>query len=74
MENLTLDVGDMYEEIKTRALDEGAYSVEEWDDIVEEIIDEKREFNEMSDDEAVEVLRESLRAKYDDFRTEVPEM
>jgi len=74
MENLELNLEQLFEEIKERALEEGALSREEWDDLVGEILDGKREFEEISDDESWVEIRESLQARYDDFMNETEEM
>ncbi len=74
MENLTLNLEDLYVQIKERAFADGAFAREEWDDIVDEILDSKREFEEISDDVDWEEIREALRARYEEFETEIPEM
>ncbi len=74
MDNLAFSLEDLYVEVKERALSEGALSREEWDDLVETVLDEKREFEEINDDDDWGEMRESLQARYDDFRSEVPEM
>ena len=74
MENLEFDLEESYQEIKERALSEGAFSRDEWHDIVEEVLDEKREFNELSDDNDWVQIQEALEARYEDFEMEVAEM
>ncbi len=74
MDNLAFSLEDLYVEVKERALAEGALSREEWDELVESVLDEKREFEEINDDDDWGEMRESLQARYDDFRAEVPEM
>lgn len=73
MENLTLNLEELYEQVKDRAFTEGAFTREEWDDIVDEILDSKREFEEISDDVDWAEIREALQAKYDDFEADIPE-
>jgi len=73
MENLSFNLEELYEEIKERAFTEGAFSREEWDDLVGEILDSKREFEEMHEDLDWTEIREALQARYDDFATEIPE-
>ena len=65
---------DLYEEIKERAFAEGAFSRDEWNDIVEDILNTKREFEEMHDDVDWTEIQEALIARYDDFQVETPEM
>lgn len=74
MENLTLNLEELYVQIKERAFADGAFTREEWDDIVDEILDSKREFEEISDDVDWEEIREALRARYEEFESEIPEM
>lgn len=74
MENLTLNLEELYVQIKERAFADGAFTREEWDDIVDEILDSKREFEEISDDVDWEEIREALRSRYEEFETEIPEM
>ncbi len=74
MENLTLNLEDLYEQIKERAFTDGAFTREEWDDVVDEILDSKRDFEEISDDVDWEEIREALRARYEEFESEIPEM
>ncbi len=74
MENLTLNLEELYEQVKDRAFTEGAFAREEWDDIVDDLLDSKREFEEISDDVDWEEIREALRAKYDDFEADIPEV
>ncbi len=74
MENLTLNLEELYEQIKERAFTEGAFSREEWDGLVEEILDSKREFEEIHDDVDWVEVKEALKARYDEFEAEIPEM
>jgi Zn-finger domain-containing protein len=74
MENLSLDLEDLFQEVKERAESEGAYSQEEWNELVEEVLDGKREFAEIDDDEDWAHLREALQSRFQDFGGEVEEM
>lgn len=74
MENITLNLEDIYEEIKERAFAEGAFAREQWRDLVDEILDAKRDFGETHDDVDWEEMREALVVRYDEFAEEVPEM
>ena len=73
MENLEFNLEETFNDVKERALAEGAYSREEWDDLVGEVLDEKKEFNELSDDNDWIEIAEALKARYEDFETEIPE-
>lgn len=72
MENLTINIGGLFEEIKERAFSEGAFSREEWSDIVDEVIEEKREVQEIHDDVDLTEMREALKARYEEFQNEIP--
>ena len=74
MENLTLNLEELYEQIKERAFTEGAFTREEWDDVCDELLDSKREFEEISDDVDWTEIKEALKARYDEFEAEIPEM
>jgi hypothetical protein len=73
MENIAINIEDLYAEIKDRAFNEGAFTQEEWDDIVDQIIEEKREWTE-EDDINWEEIADAMRARFDDFSAEIPEM
>lgn len=73
MENLAFNLEELYEEIKERAFGDGAFSREEWDGLVEEILEDKREVQEMHDDVDWEEMKEALRARFSDFEIEIPE-
>lgn len=72
MENLTLNLQELFEEIKERAFADGAYAREEWGDIVDEVIEEKREVQEIHDDVDLTEMREALKARFDEFEAEIP--
>ncbi len=74
MENVILDLEKIYEEIKERAFAEGAFSREEWDGIVDDALDSKREFEEIHDDVDWTEIAEALKARYEEFEGEIPEM
>jgi hypothetical protein len=67
MDNITLSIEDLFEEVSGRALAEGAFSRDEWNDTVEEVLEEKRGIDEMDDDDSIQYILESLRSRYDDF-------
>jgi broad-specificity NMP kinase len=72
MDNLTLNLQELFEEIKERAFSEGAFSREEWADIVDEVIEEKREVQEIHDDVDLTEMREALKARFEEFEAEIP--
>ncbi|MEA3249015.1 MAG: hypothetical protein U9Q03_01505 [Patescibacteria group bacterium] len=74
MDNLTLSVEDLYGETKEKAFSEGAFSREEWHDIIEEVLDGKREMMEIDDDDDWQYIIESLQSRYEVFSKEVSVM
>ncbi len=74
MDNLAFTVDDLYEEVKEKAREEGAMSREDWHEMVDEVLDDKFEFQEIHDDEDVAQLKEALQARYDDFMVETEVM
>ena len=74
MQNIDHDIEELYKEVSERAQTEGAYSREEWDQLVETLLEEKREFGEIHDDEGIVEMREVLRARFEDFSSGVDEM
>ena len=74
MENLAVNLEELFNEIKDRAMEEGALGRGEWDDMVDEVLEDKRQFSELHDDESWGEIRESLQARYDDFMSETEEM
>ncbi|MFH1046772.1 MAG: hypothetical protein V1738_00575 [Patescibacteria group bacterium] len=67
MDNLTLSIEDMYEEVSKRANAEGLFSREEWNDTVEEVLEEKRGTIETDDEEDFQYILESLQERFEDF-------
>lgn len=74
MENVTLDIEELYAEVKERALSDGAFGREEWDGIIDQMLDEKRvEVDEHENIDWVD-LQEALQARYKDFASDIPEV
>ena len=69
----SINLEDLYAEIKDRAFGEGAFTQEEWDDIVDQVLEEKREWTEDEDIDWEEIA-ESMRVRFEDFSSEIPEM
>jgi len=74
MENLAVNLEELFNEVKDRAMEEGALGRDEWNDLVEEIMEDKRQFSELHDDESWTEISESLKARYDEFMSETDEM
>lgn len=71
---MTFSIEDLFEEISNRAQGEGAFSREEWHDIIDEVLEEKRGEEEMDDDDDFQYVLESLQARFEDFTQTVSRM
>ena len=60
-----------FNEIKNNARAEGVASHEEWDDFVEEAINERLNVGEFDKDEDLEGLKESFRIRYNEYEAEI---
>lgn len=67
MDNLTFSIEDLYEEVKEKAFGDGAFSREEWNDLIDELLEEKRGTMEIDDDDDWRYITEALQARYEDF-------
>jgi len=74
MENLSFTAEELFDEAAERARAEGATTEAEWRDVVEALLDDKREFMEIDDDEDVAQLIEELAQRYGDYRASVDAM
>lgn len=73
MENITFDPEELFEAAKERALAEGAFTHEEWSDIVDTVIQDREEFGEVHDDEELSAVKEVLKSRFEDFKREIPQ-
>ncbi len=73
MENLTFDLEELYMAVKERALAEGAYSPEEWSDVIDMTLQDREEFGEVHDDEELSAVKEQLKARFEDFKGDIPQ-
>ncbi len=73
MENLTFDLEELYQAVKERALAEGAYTHEEWSDVIDMTLQDREEFGEVHDDEELSAVKEQLKARYEDFKADIPQ-
>ncbi len=73
MEFLTFDIEEVYQAVKERALAEGAYTHEEWSDVIDMTLQDREEFAEVHDDEELAAVKEQLKERYADFKRDVPE-
>lgn len=72
IENLAHNREEIFNEVKERAREEGAYSKEAWDDLVEEVIEEHRSVGEMHDDEDLMRLKDEVQERFGEFSQENP--
>lgn len=73
MELLSYDVDELYQEVKKRALDEGAFTAEEWSDMVDQVLQDMAEFGEVHDDDELSAVKEQLKGRFAEFEREIPE-
>jgi hypothetical protein len=66
MEDLHFDLHEVFNTIITRLQDEGAFDREAYNDMVEEVLEEKVEMGELSIDDDIEVYKEQLRTRWPD--------
>ena len=66
MVDLHFDLQEVFNEIINRLQSEGAFDREAYDDMVEEILEEKVEQGELSIDDDIEVYKEQLRTRWPD--------
>ncbi len=73
MENLTFDLEELYQAVRERALSEGAFEPEEWNDTIDMVLGEREGAAEIHDEEDLSAVKEQLRSRYDEFKTDLPE-
>lgn len=69
MENLIFDLNQVFNEVLTRLEDQGSFSQEAYYDMVEEVLEEKREVGELDDDANIEELEDKLRHRWSEAQT-----
>jgi hypothetical protein len=67
VENLLYTEEGLFREIANRAKADGVSSREEWDDVAEEVIEERRRVGELDDDEDLENLEDTLKQRYAEY-------
>lgn len=73
MELLSYDIDELYQQARDKALAEGAFSPEEWSDVIDLVLQEREQLGEIHDDDEISAVKEQLRGKYEDFKSEIPE-
>ena len=71
MDNLAYKIEDLYNEAKERARAQGAFQRDQWNDLVEAVLNDKHEFQEMDDDAAIAQIKADLQSRYDEFQKEI---
>jgi hypothetical protein len=64
MDNITFDLNGVFNEIITRMEEEGAFDRDAYYDLVEEVLEEKRELGVVTDDDDIEEMQEVLRKRW----------
>lgn len=62
--NLTFNLNEVFREVITRMEDDGAFTKEAYDDLIDEIIEHKIERGELDAGDDVEEYKEQLRARW----------
>jgi hypothetical protein len=74
MENLTLNLEKLYEELKDTAFNEGAFTLNQWSDLAEALIEGKRNLAEIDSDHDLSGVVEALKSRYEEFKEEIQVM
>lgn len=64
MENLIFNLNEVYREILNRMEEQGSFDEQAYYDLVEEVLEEKREMGELSDDDNIEEFEDKLRHRW----------
>lgn len=74
MENIEMDLEEIYETVHDRAEAEGAFSREEWNDIVDDVLEGRRAASTIHDDDDWAQIKEALQARYEEMEEDVVEL
>ena len=74
MEDVEMDIEEMYFQLRSMAEDEGAYTQEEWNSLVDGVLEERKEKGSLDEDDDTEGLREILEARFEQFEESIPKM
>lgn len=72
MEFPEVEYDKIYREVKGRAHHEGAYTLDAWKTIVDDIVEGHEEFGEIRE-EGEQNLKDILIDRFEEFRSEIPE-
>jgi hypothetical protein len=65
------NINELYSEITKRARANGVASQEEWDGIVDEVVEQFRTDGRIHDDEPTEGMEEDLRARFEEYDADI---
>jgi hypothetical protein len=66
----TLTTEDLYEEISDLARDQGVSSKEQWDEMVEDVVEDHLELGELDLDQDTEGIKDTLKARWGAYKKE----
>ena len=69
-----MDIEEMYFQLRSMAEDEGAYTQEEWNSLVDSMLEERKEKGGLDEDDDTEGLRQILEARFEQFEESIPKM
>src|SRR5690242_7011405 len=72
MDFITFDPEEVYQAVRERALAEGAFTLEAWEDMIDAVLQDKEEFGEVHKDEDLSAVKEDLKARFEEFKAENP--
>ncbi len=67
-QNLEYSVEELYQTVREMAAAEGVETQEQWNDMVEVVLNQKIDWAEVEDDDDTMGIREDLRAKYREYQ------
>lgn len=73
MEFLTFDPDEVYRAVKERAISEGAFTPQAWSDMIDAELQDRAEFGEVSEEEELSAVKEQLKERFEEFKSEIPE-
>lgn len=70
MDNIVFSLDEVFSEVRARRQSEGAFTKDEFEDLVEEVLEEKREEALLDDDADFEEARQALIARWPELEEE----
>lgn len=69
-----MDIEEMFFQLRDKAEVEGAYTQSEWDGLVDELMEERIERGELGEEDDLEGLKDTLKARFEQFEESIPLM